>query len=131
MTISKRKRNTVKYRSKLEDRIIEELKKKKVKFKYESIKIKYQKKPSTYTPDILLDNGTVVEIKGFFDSEDRAKHLLVKEQHPDIEIRFVFQKASTKIRKGSKTSYGDWCDKNGFIYAEGTIPEEWYRRTKK
>jgi ATP-dependent protease ClpP protease subunit len=115
-----------KYRSGLEDKVIDKLTKDKVDFKYETLKLKYQRKVSTYTPDILLPNGLIVEVKGFFDSEDRSKHLLIKDQHPDIEIRFVFQKASTKIRKGSNTSYGDWCDKYGFIYAEGLIPKEWY-----
>ena len=32
----------------------------------------------------------------------------------------------TKIRKGSKTTYGDWCDKNGIVWAEKQIPEDWF-----
>jgi hypothetical protein len=96
-----------------------------VPYEYESIKIKYQRKPSTYTPDIILRNGVIVEVKGYFDSEDRSKHLLIKAQHPELDIRFVFQNSSKKILKTSSTTYGDWCDKHGFIYSEGTIPRSW------
>lgn len=102
-----------------------DLKKKRVSFEYETKKIKYQKKVSTYTPDILLANGIIVEVKGYFDAEDRAKHLLIKAQHPHLDIRFVFQAADKKITKSSKTTYAGWCDKNGFVYAEGLVPAEW------
>ena len=80
---------------------------------------------STYTPDILLGNGVIVEVKGYFDSLDRAKHLLIKEQHPDLDIRFVFQKSDKKISKTSNTTYANWCDKHGFMYADGLIPIDW------
>ena len=95
------------------------------KFQYESMKIKYQKKPSTYTPDIVLPNGIIVEIKGYFDAEDRAKHLLIQEQQPELDIRFVFQVAKKKIHKASPTTYADWATKHGFKYAEKLIPTEW------
>lgn len=131
MAISKRIKNKIKYRSGLEDRVIAELEARGIAFSYESLKIPYQRKISTYTPDIVLESGIIIEIKGLFDTEDRSKHLLIKEQHPELDIRFLFQKASAKIRKGSKTSYGDWCEKNGFLYAEGTIPDDWLPPKKK
>lgn len=125
MALSKRRKYKIKYRSTFEEKVTKELTEAGVGFKYEAMKITYQKKPSAYTPDLILENGIIVEIKGFFDSEDRAKHLLIKEQHPELEIKFLFQKSLTKIRKGSKTSYGDWCEQHGFDYAEGTIPDRW------
>lgn len=123
--MSRKRIRKVKHRSSLEDKVIADLNKRKIPHQYESIKIKYQKKPSTYTPDIILSNGIIVEIKGYFDSEDRSKHLLIKTQHPELEIRFVFQDSSKKILKTSSTTYGDWCDKHGFIYADGLIPSSW------
>jgi len=51
--------------------------------------------------------------------------LWIKEQ-TDFDIRFVFSSSKAKIRKGSKTSYADWCNKNGFLYADKLIPEEWF-----
>lgn len=65
-----------------------------------------------------------IETKGFFDSEDRAKHLAIKKQHPNIQIYFLFMK-DQKIHAKSSTRYSDWCLKNGFPYAIGTIPNEW------
>lgn len=56
---------------------------------------------------------------------DRKKHLLVKIQHPDLDIRFVFSNPNAKLRKGSPTTYADWCKKNGFLYAGKTVPLEW------
>tara|TARA_R110000868_G_scaffold98512_1_gene271246 strand:+ start:1418 stop:1819 length:402 start_codon:yes stop_codon:yes gene_type:complete len=117
------------YRSGLEDRISEQLKGLSVPFKYEKFKIKYEvHETRTYTPDFELPNGIIVESKGRFVPDDRKKHLLVKKQHPELDIRFVFSNSKAKIRKGSKTSYGDWCDKNGYIYADKLIPEEWIKQ---
>jgi len=120
------------YRSGLEDRISDQLKSLSVPFKYEKFKIKYEvHETRTYTPDFELPNGIIVESKGRFVPDDRKKHLLVKKQHPELDIRFVFSNSKAKIRKGSKTSYGDWCDKNGYIYADKLIPEEWIREDGK
>jgi hypothetical protein len=114
------------YRSGLEEKISEDLTKRAVKFEYETFKIKYEVHENrTYTPDFILPNGVIIESKGRFTTEDRKKHLLVKKQHPNLDIRFVFSNSRNKIRKGSKTSYADWCDKNGFLYADKVIPTEW------
>jgi hypothetical protein len=120
------------YRSGLEDRISDQLKSLSVPFKYEKFKIKYEvHETRTYTPDFELPNGIIVESKGRFVPDDRKKHLLVKKQHPELDIRFVFSNSKAKIRKGSKTSYGDWCDKNGYIYADKLVPEEWIKEDGK
>lgn len=115
------------YRSGLEEKVAKQLEEAGIKVDYETTKIKYVQPETkhTYTPDFVLPNGIIVETKGYLSLEDRKKHLLIKEQHPQLDIRFIFSKASTKIRKGSKTSYGDWATKNGFLWAEKTIPESW------
>jgi len=116
------------YRSGLEDRISEQLKSLSVPFKYEEFKIKYEVHENrTYTPDFEIPNGIIVESKGRFVAADRKKHLLVKKQHPELDIRFVFSNSRAKINKGSKTTYGDWCDKHGFIYSDKRIPDEWLK----
>lgn len=96
---------------------------------YESIKIEYVKpqKKSKYTPDFPLPNGIIVETKGRFETADRQKHLLIKEQHPHLDIRFVFSNSNQRIRKGSETRYSDWCRKYGFQFADKLIPLEWFR----
>lgn len=116
------------YRSGLEDRVSQQLKKLSVPVKYEELKIKYEVHDfRTYTPDFELPNGIIIETKGRFVLDDRKKHLLIKKQHPDLDIRFVFSNSKAKINKGSKTTYGMWCDKNGFLYADKLIPEEWIK----
>lgn len=79
----------------------------------------------------MLPNGIIVEAKGLFETDDRQKHLLIKKQYPHLEIRFVFSNPNTKIYKGSKTSYADWCDKYGYKYAKGFIPDAWLKDTQK
>lgn len=85
----------------------------------------------TYTPDFILPNGIIVEAKGIFDTDDRQKHLLVKKQYPHLEIRFVFSNPKTKLYKGSKTSYADWCEQHGYKYAKGYIPDAWIKDRHK
>lgn len=115
------------YRSGLESKVSDQLKALNVGFEYEKVKIKYKvNEERTYTPDFhILSNGIIVETKGRFVPEDRKKHLLIKEQHPGFDIRFVFTNSNAKIRKGSPTSYADWCNKNGFLWADKLIPKEW------
>ena len=114
------------YRSGLEDRISDQLRSLRVPFKYEEFKIKYEvNEVRTYTPDFELPNGIIIESKGRFVAADRKKHLLVKKQHPKLDIRFVFSNSRAKISKGSKTTYAMWCEKNGFQYADKLIPKEW------
>ncbi len=116
------------YRSGLEDRISEQLTDLSVSFKYEEFKIKYEvHEVRTYTPDFELPNGIIIESKGRFVAADRKKHLLVKKQHPKLDIRFVFSNSRAKISKGSKTTYAMWCEKNGFQYADKLIPKEWLK----
>jgi hypothetical protein len=114
------------YRSGLEDKISEQLKSLSVPVKYEELKISYQvNETRTYTPDFELPNGIIIESKGRFVAADRKKHLLIQKQYPFFDIRFVFSNSKAKINKGSKTSYADWCNKFGFIYADKLIPKEW------
>ena len=42
-----------------------------------------------------------------------------------IDLRFVLQSPNGKIYKGSKTTYAQWCEKNGFKWAKKEIPQEW------
>ena len=128
---SKIRANAIKhgYRSGFEHKVSEQLTESKIKFGYEDTVINYVK-PEThhkYTIDFTLPNGILVETKGRWVIEDRKKHLLIKKQHPELDIRIVFQSAKTKIRKGSKTTYGDYCDKHGIIWAEKKVPESWLK----
>ena len=114
------------YRSGLEQRVSAQILEKEP-VQYEMRKIPYEvNKNCTYTPDFLLKSGIFIETKGRFVTADRMKHLYIKAQHPQLDIRFVFTNPKSKINKGSKTTYGDWCEKHGFLYAKEWIPEEWF-----
>ena len=121
------------YRSGLEETIAQQLAAYGISSEYESLVIRYTKPESNhrYTPDFPLPNGIIIETKGRFLPADRQKHLLVKAQHPEKDIRFIFTRSKTPISKGSKTTYADWCEKNGFLYADKTVPEAWLREPMK
>lgn len=119
------------YRSGFEQEIAKQLEKLGVPDRYEEESISYQvHETRTYTPDFRLPNGIFVETKGRFVTGDRKKHLLIREQRPDLDIRFVFYNSAARLSKTSKTTYAAWCKKNGFIYADKEIPPEWLTPTK-
>ncbi|MFN3914758.1 MAG: hypothetical protein ACK4K3_07545 [Aquabacterium sp.] len=117
------------FRSGLEGAISRQLTAANVPFEYEAHKVEYvtPATPHKYTPDFLLPNGIFVETKGRFVTADRQKHLLIKAQHPELDIRFVFSNSKQRISKTSKTTYADWCDKHGFAYADKLIPQDWLK----
>lgn len=121
------------FRSGLEDNVSKQLEGKNIKFDYELWKIPYVVPASNhvYTPDFLLPNGIFIETKGLWESDDRRKHLLIREQFPELDIRLVFSSSRTKLYKGSPTSYGEWCEKHDILFADKLIPVEWLKEPKK
>jgi hypothetical protein len=93
------------------------LKKKKVSFGYEAIKLNYILE-GTYTPDFYLPElNRIIEYKGHFRVEDKRKMAAVKKANPDLDLRFVFYKHDIRNEK--------WCKKRNIPYAVGKIPDEW------
>ena len=95
-----------------------------VTFSYEPHWINYLKpaKVHKYKPDFQIGD-VYIEVKGRFDSADRAKHLMIRNHYgpPEdggLDIRFLFSNPNTRISKKSKTTYAMWCVKHGFRYAE-------------
>jgi hypothetical protein len=115
------------FRSGLEVTMAAQLKAAGVDYEYEQFKVRFvtPAKNHTYTPDFKLPNGIIIETKGRFLTADRAKHLLVRAQNPELDIRFVFSSSKAKISKNSPTTYADWCDKHGFKYADKVAPASW------
>jgi len=120
------------YRSGLEFKISMALDTIKYKYDYESIKIEWEDLAyRTYTPDFILKNGIIIETKGRFLTTDRRKHLCIKKQHPKLDIRFVFTNSRSKLSKGAKSTYAEWCIKYGFRYYDRIIPEDWLKEKGK
>lgn len=118
------------FRSGLEERVAEQIETHGLPVEYETDKIEftYPARDARYTPDFKVCHGDhyfYVETKGIFSVGDRQKHLLIKEQCPDIDIRFVFSSSKSKLYKGSPTTYAAWCEKHGFLYADKLIPVDW------
>lgn len=115
-------------RNKFEKEIAQFLKKKKVRFSYETEKLPYQLNLS-YTPDFIITTRSgkkvYIETKGRFKYEDRRKMAAIKEANPELDIRIVFYNSRSKIAKGSVMTYGDWGTKYGYIWSDKVIPMEW------
>lgn len=112
-------------RSQLEAKIAEFLQRRDINFAYEPDKLPYTI-DFEYIPDFRLPNGIYLEAKGLLTYEDRRKMLAVKEQHPDLDIRFVFMRPNNTIAKGSKTTYAQWADKHNFKWCNyQQIPASW------
>ena len=121
-----RKHNRRNYRSGLEHEAATFLETRQKIVSYKKLKIEWEDlKYRTYTPDFELDNGIIIETKGLFSAGDRRKHLEIQRQHPKLDIRFVFSNARSKLYKGAKSRYCDWCDQKGFKWAHRVIPEGW------
>lgn len=119
------------YKSGLEFKIAKIIKDNGLPVIYEPDKLSYIIPASNhkYCMDFQLSSTVYIEGKGRLLPAERKKHLLVKEQNPDIEIKFFFENADKPIYKGSPTSYGDWCDKHGFEWTDlkRGLPKEWVK----
>jgi len=94
-----------------------------IKFGYETRKIDYTIN-HVYNPDFILDNGIIIEAKGRFMPGDVSKMRAVKAQHPELDIRFVFQQADKPV-PGQKQTHAEWATRHGFPWADNRIPEAW------
>lgn len=126
--LSKLKKAKKPYKSKLEEWFALQLKRSKLCFGYEEDKFEYTR-PQSYLPDFKVGRKIYIETKGYFPSVDRTKMRLVKEQHPEVTIHLFFGDGDKKIHKKSKTTYGQWAEKNGFEWSDVRrgIPREWLR----
>lgn len=109
---------TTKRRSKLEERFEQILMENDVEYGYEITKVPYVIPASNhkYIVDWTIMNGVMIETKGWLENAaERKKYVLIKEQHPEIDIRFVFANPQ-KACGGMKMTHAEWAIKNGFKY---------------
>ena len=119
------------FRSGFEKGFSDSLKDLGVDFTYEKKFFEYIPKPKKYKPDFhLIKQNIFIETKGYFSISDRAKHLLIKAQHPLVDIRFIFMDSKIKISKKSSTTYADWCNKYSFVFADKHLPIQWLTEKK-
>lgn len=88
-------------------------------WEYEAIRLTYTVQ-HTYTPDFIdRDRKIIREAKGHFPPADRRKMRAVRDANPDWRIIIVLQRPDTRISKRSKTTYAQWCERNGFEWEAG------------
>lgn len=96
---------------------------------YESDKLKYTVPASkhSYLTDFKIGPNSYIEVKGYLKATERKKYVLVRDQNPDIKLRFFFDKSDNKIYKGSPTTYAMWAEKMGFEWTDlkKGLPKEW------
>lgn len=127
-----------KFRSGLEKVIAKQLEGAQVPFGFEKFKMPYAvpSRIAKYLPDFFIE-GTpiIIEGKGWFGrsgAKERQKFLLLKEQYPEYDIRFVFTDATKPLYKGSPTTYAMWAEEHGFLWGtKGVIPTKWLQEMKQ
>lgn len=136
------------FRSGLEKKVAEQLEQGDVAYQHEAKWVRYivPEREAKYLPDFCFDDCPIlIEAKGRFGggnprfkqpatdgAKERQKLILLKEQHPGLDIRIVFQRASTPIYPKSKTTYGKWADDHGFKWSDkGIVPAEWIADIKR
>ena len=135
------------HRSGLEEKIDEQLKSAGTSYTYENpdTRIPYTVPSSDhkYLPDFCITrpDGTtlIIEAKGIWSYEDRYKHLLIRQQHPELDIRFIFSRSKSRISKRSTTTFGDICEGLGrgpfkgitWKYSDKIIPTEWLNEVQQ
>ena len=120
------------FRSVIEHKIARQIELQGNTVRYETIKIEWiDLAVRTYTPDFILDNGIIIEVKGRWLAHDRKKHLAIRKQHPHLDIRLVFENQNNKLYKSSKTSYALYCVRKKIPYANRVIPEAWIKEPAK
>lgn len=143
---SRKKAQALGFRSALEKRVADALKKARIEHEYEprdftldyvtpvrnaqcadcGCSSVYQK--HTYLPDFVLKNRTVVlESKGIWTAESRAMHKVLAETYKNITFVLLFQNPHKKISK--RVTYSGWCDINNILWLSDK--SDWIPRLKE
>jgi hypothetical protein len=117
------------FRSGLEKKVAEQLEAEGVAYGHESQWIRYTvpAREAKYLPDFSFkDCPIIIEAKGRFGggnprfkqpatdgAKERQKLILLKEQHPELEIRIVFQRASRRTTMASSGRTRASCLRSG------------------
>jgi hypothetical protein len=123
------------YRGRLEEAVGEQLHAAGIKAAYEGgwVPFAVPSRTARYLPDFRVGD-IIIEAKGWWGrqgAKERQKFILLKEQHPELDIRFVFSNANKPIYKGSPTTFANWADDHGFKWSEKVVYTKWIEDLKK
>jgi|TARA_R110001592_G_scaffold331869_1_gene614967 hypothetical protein len=105
------------FRSGLEEQVGYHLgiNKKGTEYLYEPFRLPYVTHRQ-YVPDFVHEGKRVlIECKGFFRAGDTQKYKAIRDSMPTWELVFIVTSKKKKVRKNSKVTMGEWCDKEGFL----------------
>ena len=121
------------FKSKLEEKVWVTLLKEYPEVAYEPTRIKFTQPPQerAYIPDFKTDLNKEIylEAKGLLDRDTRKKMIWFKESNPAVRVILLFQNASNKIYKGSKTTYAMWAEANNFEWLD--FRKDWLNAYKQ
>lgn len=124
---------TITVRSKLEIRLSDILNETKIPWEYEVTTIPYiiPESKHKYTVDFTV-GPILIEGKGYLsDHQERYKYVLLKQQHPDLDLRFVFDNPN-KLCGGTKMTHAKWAEKYNFKWCgikDTEVIKEWISST--
>jgi Autographiviridae endonuclease I len=137
------------YKSSLEEAVAKQLEDAGIEFTYEGLVVPYSvpAREANYKADFPTTRSKIIiETKGHFgannspnrrfsnmkenSAKERHKFALLKEQHPELDIRFVFSRPEAPIYKGSPTTHAKWAEDHGFPWARKVVPQTWIDEMK-
>jgi hypothetical protein len=137
------------YRTEFEATTADYLLSQNISFEYEPARLHYKDsdgRKRIAQPDFHLKpksndphGGMFVEAKSLLKHDHLPRYELLKEQRPDLDIRFVFEEPDRTIShfgvvddegQTRAVSYAEWADMNGFKWAGETVPAAWIKELK-
>jgi hypothetical protein len=107
------------FRSRSEERLAAMLDAMDIPYRFEPLdgKIPYRvERDAKYLPDFVLQDGIILEVKGYLKPADRAKYIRLQRCNPFLDLRFVFDRPSNTLSKKSSTTYAQWAEQHGFLW---------------
>ena len=129
--------NKTRFASRFEAEVARKLDELGLSWEYEPCRIPWQPAVRYYKPDfkVTFPDGTerYIEVKGYFDPAMRSKMAQIREQHPDLDIAFLFMNDRAKItRAGNSTTYKEWAMKHGYPCVDlDTLAESDYSNVER
>ena len=87
------------------------------------------KKTKVFVPRFVMSDGMIVESVSYLLKQDCRKYLLLREQYPNLDIRFIFESADKYVSGGDGLTLAEWAASNKFHWANKLFPLEWMIET--
>ena len=110
------------FRCQLEADVAASLKELGHEYGYEATKLDYVTHHK-YIADFTIGD-VLIEVKGFWPAEQRAKIRLLIKCNPGIKLFVALRNPNTKVNKNSRLTYADWCRRYSIPWCPIPIEKE-------